>query len=97
MKTLFRMLTTMVSAGIGLTLTVSRATAGCGDLTILQAPFEFAQAGWDQAPSIQELPKEPNQGCKIIIPLPGSLAGSPVFSIRLAREMRVTYVRRGGY
>jgi len=51
MKTLSRMLPTALTAVFGLTLMVSTANAGCGDLTTLQAPFQFAKAGWDQAPS----------------------------------------------
>jgi hypothetical protein len=47
MKTISRAITMTVSAGIFVTLFVSKATAACGDLTSLQGPFEFANASSD--------------------------------------------------
>jgi hypothetical protein len=47
MKTISRAITMTVSAGIFVTLFVSKANAGCGDLTSLQGPFEFAKVSSD--------------------------------------------------
>jgi hypothetical protein len=44
MKTISRVMTMTVSAGIFATLLVSKATAGCGDVTNWRGPFEFVQA-----------------------------------------------------
>lgn len=43
MKAISRTLTITLSAGIFVTLFASTASAGCGDLSNLQGPFEFAQ------------------------------------------------------
>jgi hypothetical protein len=43
MKTIYRTITTTLSAGLFVTLFVSQASAGCGDLASLQGPFEFAK------------------------------------------------------
>jgi hypothetical protein len=43
MKTISRAITMTLSAGILVTMFVSNASAGCGDLASLQGPFEFPQ------------------------------------------------------
>ena len=43
MKAISRAITMNLSAGIFVTMFVSTASAGCGDLTGLQGPFEFAR------------------------------------------------------
>lgn len=43
MKTISRAITLTLSAGIFVTLFVSKASAGCGDLSDLRGPFQFPQ------------------------------------------------------
>jgi hypothetical protein len=50
MKTIFQAITTTIGAGIFATMFVSQAMAGCGDLSSLQAPFEFPQQNADLRP-----------------------------------------------
>ena len=45
MKTIFRAIALTLSTGVWSALLVSNAFAGCGDLSILQRPFQFAEAG----------------------------------------------------
>jgi hypothetical protein len=45
MKTIYRAISMTVGAGIFVTMFVSNAFAGCGDLASLQGPFEFAKTG----------------------------------------------------
>jgi len=44
MKAISRVMTMTLGAGVLLTMFVSRASAGCGDLSNLRGPFEFASA-----------------------------------------------------
>jgi hypothetical protein len=43
MRTISRAITMTLSAGIFVTLFVSKASAGCGDVSDLQGPFQFVQ------------------------------------------------------
>jgi hypothetical protein len=53
MKAISRTVTMILGAGILLAISVSNAVAGCGDLSFLHSPFQFAAPG---AESRQELP-----------------------------------------
>ena len=58
MKTISRTVLTTLSAGFFAALLVSAATAGCGDLSSLQGPFQYAQqrANASSLPSTENLP-----------------------------------------
>jgi len=43
MKAVYRAITTTLAAGVLVTMFVSKASAGCGDLSNLQGPFQIAQ------------------------------------------------------
>ncbi len=51
MKTISRTITVTLGAGIFVTMFVSQAMAGCGDLSALQGPLEFAKQSAELRPS----------------------------------------------